>query len=288
MKCPACNKEIENGSVFCEYCGTRIKKSKKGLWHIIMIIILIAILITLFAVIYSLIETKHLQSVELQQIKNSNYELQEQIQIEQEKNNIMNSSMATIYGVNMNVVYRGINNKVNITIPSIQEDKLSVVCEGGKITKSGKEYVVRPERDGTIKINVLAEMDGKKVTMGSQEYRVKYLPDPKAFLQYVDQNGMPCTIQDGRLRRSKILSPNTTLIASYGEDEFLKANFKITSFSIETKNGSADSQSCKLSPNQLRILSSLKLHDYVTFKNIRAVGPDGKTRNLGLIQVQFD
>ena len=32
MKCPACNKEIENGSVFCEYCGTCIKKSKKGLW----------------------------------------------------------------------------------------------------------------------------------------------------------------------------------------------------------------------------------------------------------------
>ena len=32
MKCPNCEKEIENGSVFCEYCGTCIKKSKKGLW----------------------------------------------------------------------------------------------------------------------------------------------------------------------------------------------------------------------------------------------------------------
>ena len=287
MKCPACNKEIENGSVFCEYCGTRIKKSKKGLWHIIMIIILIAILITLFAVIYSLIETKYLQSAELQQIKNSYYELQEQIQIEQEKNNIMNSSMATIYGVNMNVVYRGINNKVNITIPGIQEDKLSVVCEGGKITKSGKEYVVRPERDGTIKINVLAEMNGKKVTMGSQEYRVKYLPDPKAFLQYVDQNGMPSTIQDGRLGRRFLKDDKTTLIASYGEDELLKANFKITSFSMVTVVGSADSQGGKLSAAQIRLLDRLEGNDYITFKNIRAVGPDGKTRNLGLIQVQL-
>ena len=287
MKCPACNKEIENGSVFCEYCGTRIKKSKKGLWHIIMIIILIAILITLFAVIYSLIETKYLQSAELQQIKNSYYELQEQIQIEQEKNNIMNSSMATIYGVNMNVVYRGINNKVNITIPGIQEDKLSVVCEGGKITKSGKEYVVRPERDGTIKINVLAEMNGKKVTMGSQEYRVKYLPDPKAFLQYVDQNGMPSTIQDGRLGRRFLKDDKTTLIASYGEDELLKANFKITSFSMVTVVGSADSQGGNLSAAQIRLLDRLEGNDYITFKNIRAVGPDGKTRNLGLIQVQL-
>ena len=25
MKCPNCNREIENDSVFCEYCGTKIK-----------------------------------------------------------------------------------------------------------------------------------------------------------------------------------------------------------------------------------------------------------------------
>ena len=27
MKCPNCQKEIENGSVFCEYCGTRINQA---------------------------------------------------------------------------------------------------------------------------------------------------------------------------------------------------------------------------------------------------------------------
>lgn len=27
MKCPNCQKEIENDSVFCEYCGTRINQA---------------------------------------------------------------------------------------------------------------------------------------------------------------------------------------------------------------------------------------------------------------------
>lgn len=32
MKCPACKKEIDADSKFCAYCGSYIKKSKKGLW----------------------------------------------------------------------------------------------------------------------------------------------------------------------------------------------------------------------------------------------------------------
>ena len=46
MKCPNCKKEIENGSTFCEHCGTRIKKSKKGLW-ITLSVVFVAI-ITMF------------------------------------------------------------------------------------------------------------------------------------------------------------------------------------------------------------------------------------------------
>ena len=29
MKCPNCGKEIANDSVFCEYCGTRVKEVPK-------------------------------------------------------------------------------------------------------------------------------------------------------------------------------------------------------------------------------------------------------------------
>ena len=46
MKCPNCKKEIENGSTFCEHCGTRVKKSKKGLL-ITLSVIIVAVVTTI-------------------------------------------------------------------------------------------------------------------------------------------------------------------------------------------------------------------------------------------------
>ena len=43
MKCPNCEKEIENGVVFCEHCGMRVKKSKKGFLLIILSVIILGV-----------------------------------------------------------------------------------------------------------------------------------------------------------------------------------------------------------------------------------------------------
>lgn len=49
MKCPNCFKEIPNDSIFCEACGARIKKSKKGWWITLSIVfVLIAGVVLLF------------------------------------------------------------------------------------------------------------------------------------------------------------------------------------------------------------------------------------------------
>lgn len=49
MKCSNCEKEIDNGSIFCEHCGARIKKSKDGLWITLSIIIL-AVMVAIIVV----------------------------------------------------------------------------------------------------------------------------------------------------------------------------------------------------------------------------------------------
>lgn len=43
MLCPNCKKEIEHDSTFCEYCGARVKKSKKGLWITLSVIVMAVI-----------------------------------------------------------------------------------------------------------------------------------------------------------------------------------------------------------------------------------------------------
>ena len=48
MKCPNCKKEIENDAVFCEHCGTRVKKSKEGLWITLYIVFVLIAGVVLF------------------------------------------------------------------------------------------------------------------------------------------------------------------------------------------------------------------------------------------------
>ena len=38
MICPKCKKQIDNDSQFCEFCGSKITKSKKGLWITLAVI----------------------------------------------------------------------------------------------------------------------------------------------------------------------------------------------------------------------------------------------------------
>ena len=57
MLCPNCKKEIENDSAFCEHCGARVKKSKKGLWITLSIIFMasfVAIIATLIVSLYQI------------------------------------------------------------------------------------------------------------------------------------------------------------------------------------------------------------------------------------------
>ena len=65
MLCPNCKKEIENGAVFCEHCGTRIKKGKKGLW-ITLSVILMAVIATIVVTTIQEQQAQHQREVERQ------------------------------------------------------------------------------------------------------------------------------------------------------------------------------------------------------------------------------
>lgn len=46
-KCPNCKREIADGSMFCEYCGCQLKRSKKPLWIILSVASLVIAVICL-------------------------------------------------------------------------------------------------------------------------------------------------------------------------------------------------------------------------------------------------
>lgn len=193
---------------------------------------------------------------------------------------------ATISNKDLNVVYRGIDNQFSISVPGIPAEKVNVKVEGGTAKKGADgNYIIRANRDGEITIIVTTNIEGKEQIMGSSHFRVKYLPDPKAYLSYTDAGGVPRTTQEGRMTRKQLQTAK--LIASYGEDQLVKAKFNITSFTMLTAIGVATSNSEELSNRQRTQLKQLEGGDIITFKNIKAVGPDGKTRSLGIIQVEL-
>ena len=71
MKCPKCKREIDNDSVFCEYCGTRVqKKSKKWLWVGIALVACILVIVGINSLIeYSYIAQQ--QAIEKQRVADS-------------------------------------------------------------------------------------------------------------------------------------------------------------------------------------------------------------------------
>ena len=50
MICPKCKKQIDNDSQFCEHCGAKVKKSKKGLWITLSVVVTLVLLTLIIAV----------------------------------------------------------------------------------------------------------------------------------------------------------------------------------------------------------------------------------------------
>ncbi len=190
---------------------------------------------------------------------------------------------ATIANIDMNVVYKGYANRMEVSVPGVASDKLSVSCTGGTITRDGKNYICKPTANNTIKINVFAEIEGKRQSMGSGEFRVRILPDPVAFLKITDNSGNPRNYRPGgqyKAKRKEIM--NATMVAEY-PDGLLKAKFTIKSFTMLVSDGrggfsTSVSSGNKFSPQQKNLLGRIKAGSRVLFENIKVTG--AKSANL--------
>jgi len=194
---------------------------------------------------------------------------------------IVGEPSATLSNEDLNVVYRGIDNNFSVSVPGVAAENVSVRVIGGSARKNGGRYLIQATRDEEITIEVWAKVEGKLKKMGGGAYRVKYLPDPKAFIQPNDPGARPV--------RGGFLSPyvlrSSSLIASYGKDELVKAKFRVTSFTMLAKGISP----LPVSGSRLSsgFLDKLIKGDILMINNIKAEGPDNLQRDLGSIAIQL-
>jgi gliding motility-associated protein GldM len=182
----------------------------------------------------------------------------------------------------MNVLYIGVDNPVEISVPGVAADQLSVDISNATLRRvSGVNYIVNPRRPGTASISVMANIDGTRRSMGAKEFRVRALPDPIA--QVAGREG-------GNIDKNVLLA-QAVVVAEMKNFEF-DARFNVTSFNLSTTVGGyvkdARSANMRITDEQKEIIRTAGRNQRIYFEDITAVGPDGSERKLNTISFRIN
>lgn len=85
---------------------------------------------------------------------------------------------ATISAEKMNVVYRGVDNPIAISVAGIGADKVKANAPGLRASGGPGKFVLNPGSGSEVTINVSAEMPGGRPFSAKKSFRIKGLPAP--------------------------------------------------------------------------------------------------------------
>lgn len=197
---------------------------------------------------------------------------------------------ATVSATMMNVLYAGIDNPISISVPGVATSEVSASMTNGTLTRSGDGWVARPSAVGTdAVITVTANMDGRQQSVGGTTFRVRKLPDPSPYIAFTGSDGNHDRYKGGKPFSKTLLMQAEGLEAAI-DDGILNIKFKVLSFESvffdsmgnaipEVSNGAQFSSRQK---DSFRRLSRGKRF-YIS--RVKAVGPDGITRDLSPMEV---
>ena len=182
----------------------------------------------------------------------------------------------------MNVLYIGVDNPMAISVPGVSNNQVfpSIAGAGGSLKPNsaagGGHYIATVTTVGEAKINVTAEIGGKKMPMGEFKYRVKRVPDPVATIS---------NSKGGPINKSMLAAG--TLIPQLENFDF-ELFFKITGFKMSIFAKGKDLIEYESTGNQLTqpmrdAIAKLRAGDKVFIEYIKAkmaTGADQSTRNL--------
>ena len=184
----------------------------------------------------------------------------------------------SVAATKMNVFYANVDNPISISASGIPETQIAPTISTGTIRRDGKGWVVRVPLGQKATITV-THNDGKTSRrMGSSEFRVKRVPDPKAFIANTD---------GGPVQKSMLLA-SRAIIPRMPEDFDFDLSFEIVSYRFLAVRG-GDIKEIAASGNVLTqemqtFISSCKRGERIWLEDIIARGPDGN-RKLGSINL---
>jgi gliding motility-associated protein GldM len=171
----------------------------------------------------------------------------------------------------MNVLYIGVPNPISVSAPGVPKESIKVSMSGGSVSGSSGHYTASVSALGTAKVTVMGE---KGMVLGTSEFRVKRIPDPKAM--FAGKSG-------GKTGAANIRAQDR-LFAKLENFDF-DAKFNVTRFTLLVIKPRQDVISLTTTGGELSgamrsAINGVTPGSKVVFQDIIAVGPDGTQRGL--------
>ena len=187
---------------------------------------------------------------------------------------------ATVAADMMNVLYAGFHNPVSISVPGVPANAVSATMTGGSfISKGNGRFVAVPSAVGKdVTIHVTARDKGQTRTMPPFVFHVRKLPDPTAYLALGTNR-----FRGGALSKASLMG--AAGIHAAIDDGLLDIPFRVLSFETVFFDNMGNavplaSAGANFSERQREEFRRLSRNRRFYISHIKAVGPDGITRNL--------
>jgi gliding motility-associated protein GldM len=207
---------------------------------------------------------------------------------------VVGANSVLVSATAMNVLYYGIDNPIDISVPGIGPDKISAVMVNGSITKGqvkasngeifNGSWIAKPTVEGKMaQIIVSADMNGtgKFTQVGVAPFRVKPVPPPVAEF---------ANVQQGKVPRNLIIAQQGVFAVMKDFDfplNYTVTEFKIGYFDKGFFNQQA-STSNRITDKQREMLNNITRGTKLLIEDIKAVGPDKKIVQLNSVVIEVN
>ncbi len=195
---------------------------------------------------------------------------------------MVGSTGASIQLDKMNVFYIGVENPITVSAAGYSIEDISVSIPGAELKPTGKgTYNVSVTKPGKVEAAIIAKTPTGPKQVGGMEVRVKTIPDPVAKVAG----------KTGGFLSSAVFRAQSGIPAVLENFDF-EARFIVTSFEFSylPKRGeyqgpfTVNSALFNANPTVSKYQTTqAKIGDKVFIENIKARGPDGRTRTLNNI-----
>lgn len=189
--------------------------------------------------------------------------------------------------IKMNMLYKGVDNPIKISVPGIPSSKIQATITGnGNSLKRSPDgsylAIIGPSSPRKVKVRVTAQLDTGPKDMGFMEFRVGSVPTPKA--NFAGKTGIVrCN--------SKKAANERGLPVKFEEGFAYDLPAKVTSFKITVSRGGSVLTSKKIVGNKFSsisgILKKLKQGDRLDIENIQGLINNRIKRKLDPISVKI-